>query len=70
MQTGHIFWPSSIYIEMDPIGTIADTAAVGAVVGTAIALARKEQTWEYVEWGLVAGGLLGVCRALFEGLRF
>lgn len=56
---------------MDPIGTIADMAGVGAVVGAAISLGRQDEDLpDYMAWGLVAGGALGVCRALVEGLWF
>jgi hypothetical protein len=56
---------------MDPIGTIADMAGVGAVVGAAISLGRQDEDLpDYMAWGLVAGGALGVCRALVEGYGF
>jgi len=54
---------------VDPIGTIADMAGVGAAIGAAISLGRQDDGLpDYVAWGLVAGGALGVCRALIEGL--
>jgi len=60
---------ATAYTHVDPIGTIADMAGVGAAIGAAISLGRQDDGLpDYVAWGLVAGGALGVCRALIEGL--
>jgi hypothetical protein len=46
-------------------------SGLGAIVGTAIALALdRERLSTYVAWGTVAGGALGVCRVLTEELMF
>ncbi len=53
---------------MDRLGTIADWAAVGAILGSAAAilLKREEVLTEWTARGLVCGGALG---ALIAGLR-
>jgi hypothetical protein len=53
---------------MELLGTIADGAAVGAVLGAAaaIVLKREEVLTEWTARGMVLGGALG---ALIVGLR-
>jgi outer membrane lipoprotein SlyB len=54
---------------MDPFGTIANMAAVGAVVGSAIALVEGDKNLAaHITWGSVAGGMLGLWQVLLEGL--
>jgi hypothetical protein len=56
---------------MDPFGAIANMAAVGAVVGSAIALVEdKEELAAHITWGSVAGGMLGLWQVLLKGLSF
>ena len=54
---------------MDLFGMIANMAAVGAVMGSAIALVEgKENLAAHITWGSVAGGMLGFWQVLLEGL--
>jgi hypothetical protein len=47
---------------MDPTGSIADAAGVGAVVGSTLALLlrREEELAEWTARGMVCGGALGL----------
>jgi hypothetical protein len=55
---------------VDPTGTIADYAAVGAVLGAAVALLRqrKEMLNEWIAWGLVAGAIVGILKLVVLAL--
>ena len=57
------------YVRVNPIATIADMAALGAIVGAAIALGQgREEDAAYVIRGTVAGGVVGVFGVLIEAL--
>jgi hypothetical protein len=54
---------------MDPVGTITNMSALGAIVGAAIALRKgREEEASYIIRGTVAGGAVGVLRVLIEAL--
>ena len=54
---------------MDPTGTIADAAAVGAVLGaTGALIGNKETLTELTATGMVIGGFFGGLRALLQVL--
>lgn len=70
LRGGEIDGPRT-YDYMDPFGAIANMAAVGAVVGSAIALVEdKEDLAAHITWGSVAGGMLGLWQVLLKGLSF
>jgi hypothetical protein len=55
---------------VDPTGTIADAAAVGAVLGAALALFlnREEVLAEWTARGMVWGGVIGALIAFLRAL--
>jgi hypothetical protein len=55
---------------VDPTGSIADAAAIGAVLGAACALftGRKEVLNEWIAWGMVLGAIAGLLALLLQAL--
>jgi hypothetical protein len=54
---------------MEPVGTITNMSALGAIVGAAIALGKgREEEAVYILRGTVVGGAVGVLRVLIEAL--
>jgi hypothetical protein len=56
---------------VEPVSVITNTAALGGIVATAIALGTgKKQEASQIMRGTVAGAILGICRLIIEGLWF
>lgn len=59
------------YAPVEPVSVITNTAALGGIVATAIALGTgKEREASQIMRGTVAGAILGICRLIVEGLWF